>query len=188
VQNILVQDSNVPVLILPGLRGSGPEHWQTRWECAYGWFRRVEQRDWDRPDCAEWIEALERAVRGTVGEPILVAHSLGCLLVAHWSALHGGRGVRGALLVAPPDPDEITFPGDASGFDPLPAARLPFPSIVVASEDDPFGSPAFVLRCADRWGSRYVNAGALGHINAESGIGTWEPGLVLLAELIRRTD
>jgi hypothetical protein len=93
------------------------------------------------------------------------------------------------LLVAPPDPDEITFPcDDVTGFDALPNEPLPFASIAVASEDDPFGSAAFVRRCAERWGGRYVNVGRLGHINTESDIGIWEQGLGLLAELIRQTE
>jgi uncharacterized protein len=176
--------ANVPVLILPGFGGSGPEHWQTLWERTHPWFVRVEQRDWEHPNCAEWAETLERAVQTLSQPPVLVAHSLGCHLVAHWCARYDGTRVRAALLVAPPDPEEITFPSDlAPGFDALPDERLSFPSIVVASEDDPFGSPAFVRHCAERWDGRYVNVGALGHINADSGIGAWEQGLELLSEL-----
>ena len=185
MRSIVDPSSDVPVLMLPGLNGSGPQHWQTLWERAYPWFVRVEQRDWDHPDCAEWVETLDRAVRASRSAPVFVAHSLGCHLVAHWSARTGGQGIRGALLVAPPDPEEITFPcDDVTGFESLPNERFPFASIVIASEDDPFGSPAFVRRCAEQWGGRYVNAGSLGHVNAESGIGMWEQGLALLAELI----
>jgi uncharacterized protein len=37
--------SKPPVLILPGLDNSGPEHWQTHWQKQNPHFVRVEQRD-----------------------------------------------------------------------------------------------------------------------------------------------
>lgn len=127
---------------------------------------------------------MERAVAASSRDTVLVAHSLGCLAVVHWAA-RSPRGIRGALLVAPPDPDEITFTPDARGFDALPRSPLPFPSIVVASSDDPFGSLEFARRCAACWGSRLVEIGARGHINAESGLGAWQQGRELLDRLVR---
>ena len=175
-------EARVRALMLPGLGNSGPRHWQTLWE-RDPVFRRVAQSEWERPRCETWVCALENAVDRAGDDVVLVAHSLGCLLVAQWAARHP-RVLRGALLVAPPDPDAITFPADAAvGFDPLPHERLPFPSIVVASADDPFGSVEFTRRCSEQWGSRFVVIGARGHINAESGLGAWEEGLGLLREL-----
>ena len=175
-----------PILILPGLNGSGPAHWQTLWERRLPAARRVEARDWDRPDRAEWVAALDVAVAAAGPEAVLVAHSLGCLQVAHWVAAAGRsvKGpVRGALLVAPPDPAAPGFPDVITGFAPVPTAPFPFPSILVASSDDPYGSFAFARGCAGAWGSRLVDAGTRGHLNADSGLGDWELGLGLLDEL-----
>ena len=171
------------VLILPGLSNSGPLHWQTLWEQHDPAFKRVQQRDWENPDCAEWAAALEREVEQAGPDVVLVAHSLACLLVAHWAHVTKRR-IKGALLVAPPDPEAITFPEQATGFSALPREPLPFASIVVCSADDPFGSCEFAAECAAAWGSRLVELGALGHINAESGLGRWDQGLQLLASLV----
>ena len=94
-----------PCLIVPGLGGSGPDHWQTRWETCLPHVARVVQRDWDRPDRDAWIEALVRAVREAPAPVVLVAHSLGCAVVAHAAARDPGIPVRAALLVAPADVD-----------------------------------------------------------------------------------
>lgn len=169
-------------LILPGIGNSGPGHWQTLWEHADPSFVRVEQDDWDRPLCADWVATLESAVSGTGPDIVLVAHSLGCTLVSHW-ARHTQQRIRGALLVAPPDPEAPSFPAQASGFAPMPLVCLPFPSILVMSTDDPYGSPAFARTAAEAWGSRLVNLGGSGHINAQSGLGAWEEGLALYRQL-----
>lgn len=173
------------ILILPGINGSGPEHWQTRWERRLPGARRVPERDWDRPDRAEWVAALDQAVASAAGAAVvLVAHSLGCLQVAHWAAAAAGASaVRGALLVAPPDPARPDFPEVATGFRPVPVTALPFPSILVASRNDPYGSFAFAEGCARAWGSRLVDAGSCGHINADSALGDWEDGLRLLDQV-----
>ncbi len=134
-------------LILPGIGNSGPEHWQTLWEKRESAFLRIEQRDWDRPVCAEWQEALEESVARIGANVVLVAHSLGCALVAHWAAATTLR-IKGALLVAPPNPDGRNFPKEAVGFSPLPLRKLPFTSIVVASSNDPYGSVEFAQSVA----------------------------------------
>jgi len=171
------------VLLLPGFLNSGPAHWQSRWEDGHPAFRRVMQRDWERPVCADWRAGLERAVRESGPDTVLVAHSLGCLLVPHWAA-HTSLRIRAALLVAVPDPAGAGFPPQATGFHGSPQGRLPFRSIVVASTDDPYGSLEFSQRCASGWGSRFVCIGAAGHINADSGLGDWEEGYRLLEGLM----
>ncbi|QGZ61099.1 RBBP9/YdeN family alpha/beta hydrolase [Paraburkholderia acidisoli] len=185
------------VLVLPGYMNSGPGHWQTRWEAAhvaYASVTRVTMPDWMHPDREGWCAALERALEAVedgAGEGadgvLLAAHSLGCLTVAHWAAQHASAAARakvaGALLVALPDPHGPGFPRDARGFDPVPLAPLPFPSVVVASTDDPYGGTAFARRCAGAWGSRYEEIGARGHINAESGLGDWPQGMDWLMAL-----
>jgi uncharacterized protein len=172
-----------PVLIVPGIYNSGPEHWQSLWETSYPNFQRVMQRDWDHPVCAEWVAALEQAVAQTGPQTILVVHSLGCLTVAHWAA-STQLALAGALLVSIPDPEGLEFPSDAVGFAPVPLNPLPFKSIIVASSDDPYGSFDYMQRCASAWGSRLVPIGAKGHINAASGLGTWDEGYRLLETLL----
>ena len=169
-------------LVLPGYQGSGELHWQTLWERSDPGLRRVEQRSFEEPVCREWVEALEAAVAASGPDVVLVAHSLGCLLVVHWAAA-SSRQVRGALLVAPPDPERADFPPQIAGFSPLPERRLPFPSLLVASSDDPYCAPARAQEFARRWGSRLMELGALGHINADSGLLDWPAGRALLREL-----
>jgi predicted alpha/beta hydrolase family esterase len=171
-----------PILILPGINDSGPAHWQTHWERRLPHARRVVERDWDHPDRAEWVAALDRAVAEAGPGTVLVAHSLGCLQVAHWAA-GGDRRIGAALLVAPPDPEAPGFPDVVTGFSPLPMMPLPFPSILVASTNDPYGTFSFATKCARAWGARLIDAGALGHINAESALGDWPEGLRLLGAL-----
>ncbi len=170
------------VLILPGIQGSGPGHWQSLWERQDPRVRRVQQRDWNAPRLEDWLQALEAAAADAGGPVVLAAHSLGCLLGAHWAA-RTWRTVRGALLVAPPDPDGPAFPAAAASFVPVPERPLPFPSVVVASRDDPYGSMDYARRQAAVWGGELVDLGERGHINAESGLGDWPEGRALLQAL-----
>ena len=170
------------VLILPGLNSSGPRHWQTLWERAHPGFVRVEQRDWDRPDCQEWVETLEAYVEGASHPVLLVAHSLACVTVAHW-ARAGERRVRAALLVAPADVDRPDAPPQIKNFAPVPLQKLPFPSVLVASHGDPHCAFDRAADFARAWGSRLVNAGEVGHLNSASGHGPWPLGEELLREL-----
>jgi len=173
---------SVPVLIVPGWGDSGPEHWQTLWERANPDFRRVIQGDWLYPVCAEWVETLTRAVRA-VGRPVLlVAHSLGCLAIAH-AVRAGALPIHAALLVAPPDVEHPEFPPVSEGFAPIPRGPLPFPSIVVASRNDQFADFERTRVLAAAWGSRLVDAGTSGHLNTDAGFGPWTAGEALLAEL-----
>lgn len=170
-------------LMVPGLWSSGPEHWQTLWEAADPSFRRVEQEDWDAPERREWVRCLDDAVRQAGRGVVLCGHSLGCATITHWAGLPM-RTARGALLVAPADVDGAGFPLEARGFAPMPLKPLPFPSILVASEDDPYLSMERARLMAESWGSRLVEVGALGHLNSASGLGEWLDGRRLLDELL----
>jgi uncharacterized protein len=172
-----------PVLILPGLYNSGPDHWQSRWESVQPEFRRVMQDDWERPRCADWVARLETAILAAP-DAVLVAHSSSCALVAHWAGTGSGC-VRGALLVAPSDTEAASYPAGPTGFDPMPLHRLPFPSIVVASTDDQYVTLERARAFAEAWGSRLVTVGDAGHINGQSGLGDWPAGFALLQELRR---
>jgi uncharacterized protein len=178
-----------PILILPGYADSEPEHWQSHWERADPACRRVVQDDWLEPRLTDWLSTLDRYVSACQSPPVLVAHSLACALVAHWSARRtegrpGSAGVKGALLVAPADVDcaERT-PDEVRGFSPIPLGRLPFPSIVVASTDDPFVTLARAEDFARAWGSRLVTLPHAAHVNASAGYGPWPEGRALLDDL-----
>ncbi len=172
-----------PVLIIPGLGGSGPEHWQSLWQARLPDVRRVEQADWDKPDRAGWIAQLDAAVTQSKQAPVLAAHSLSCALVACWAVAHK-RPVQGALLVAPADVDSDTHtPPEAHVFRPVPMQRLPFPAIVVASRDDPYVALRRALDMAKAWGAELVDIGEAGHINSSAGYGEWPEGERLLARL-----
>jgi uncharacterized protein len=169
-------------LILPGIGNSGPDHWQSLWEKANPSFVRVQQREWDRPVCSEWLEAIESSVASAGADVVLIAHSLGCILVAHWAAKTNLK-IAGALLVAPPNPDGPAFPREARGFSPVPLLPFGFPGIVVASSNDPYASLEFAESVTTAWGSRFVNIGPAGHINSHSGLGEWSHGMALLQQL-----
>lgn len=175
-----------PILIIPGWGDSGPGHWQTLWEAALPGARRVTQRDWERPARADWVAALDEAIAACAAPPLLVAHSLGCLAVVHWARAHARR-VAGALLTAPSDAERREFPPTITGFAPVPTDRLPFPSVLAASVNDPFMQQARAKALAAAWGSRFVDVGRCGHINTASGFGPWPEGESLLRGLTAET-
>jgi predicted alpha/beta hydrolase family esterase len=172
------------VLTLPGWQGSGPAHWQSRWERLRG-LVRVDQHDWQQPRRGDWMARLDEVLLGEPAPVVLVAHSLGCQLVAAWAAhsRHTAR-VRAALLVAPPDTERDELPAALQGWRPIPRRRLPFRATVVASHDDPYCTLAAATAMAQHWGAAFVAAGARGHLNADSGLGDWPEGLALLDDLL----
>ena len=176
-------------LIVPGFGGSGADHWQTHWESEQENCHRVELGMWEAPQTAIWADRLGSAISEASRPLILVAHSLGCHAVAWWNMLErsGARNVLGALLVAPPDVENVPFSSALSPFAPVVRARLPFPSILVASRNDPWANYGESKRMARIWGSRLIDAGPLGHINADSGIRNWPYGKFLLRRLISAT-
>lgn len=178
------------ILTLPGLDGSGPAHWQSAWERRDPDVVRVDMGDWASPNRNAWVNRLNLALHRAAAPVVLVAHSLGCLAIAWWVAYEQprwGEKVAGALLVAPPDVDCAVFEPRLLPFAPTPLVPLPFPSILVASRDDPYADLARSRRLAAFWGSEFVDAGRLGHINAASGLGGWAEGRGLLDRLIGRT-
>ena len=171
------------VLVLPGWQGSGPKHWQSLWEQRHG-YRRVEQHDWMQPLRGDWIARLEDVVLGCDEPAALVAHSLGCILVAVWALVsRNTQRVKGALLVAPVDTEREEVRGALRSWSPIPLDTLPFPTVLVASRDDPYCRFERARLFANAWGSRLIDHGDSGHINAESGLGSWPEGHVLLQGL-----
>ena len=172
------------VLILSGLWNSGPQHWQSHLETGHPDWRRVAHRDFNDPVRDEWVAELDAAVAACSGAPVLVAHSLGCILAAHWAASGSPLRAAGAFLVAPSDVEASSYPIATNGFAPVPMARLPFPSLVIASTNDEFVTRERALDFAEAWGSRYVEIGAAGHVNADAGYGDWPEGERLLLEFL----
>lgn len=185
-----MRSADCDILMVPGLGGSGPDHWQTRWESRLSTATRVEQADWDRPDRTAWTATLTAAVETATRPVVLVAHSLGVVTCAHAaSGLPEGR-VRGAFLVAPPDVDDPTM-AEAErvrSFAPLPMGPLPFPSALVASRDDPYCAYKRADEVAQAWGAVLVDAGMSGHVNAQSGHGPWPEGLMRFAGFLKRLE
>ncbi len=176
----------VTTLLLPGLGNSGPDHWQSHWERVDSTYTRVMQAEWDAPRCQDWVDALDDAVRASAHDVVFVSHSSSCALVAHWARIAAPdllQRVRGALLVAPSDPLGPHYPSGPTGFAPVPGVRLPFRSIVVASENDEYVTLDTAQEYASACGSEFVNIGRAGHINAASGHGPWPEGLTLLDRL-----
>lgn len=174
------------VLIVPGLNNSGPAHWQTIWERERADCSRVELGMWSNPHRNTWVNKLNAAIAAARGPVVLVAHSLGCHAVAWWNALEqpGPESkVVGALLVAPPEVEGSDIDERLQAFSPVVRRRFPFTSILAASQNDPYVCFGHARRLARIWGSRLVDVGYLGHINADSGIADWPYGRYLLDRL-----
>lgn len=171
------------VLLLPGWQNSGAAHWQSRWELRYGDLR-VEQHEWMHPLRGDWIARLEEVLLEQTAPVILVAHSLGCMLTAAWAAhSRNTHLVQGALLVAPGDPDGEELQGVLRSWTPIVTQKLPFASMLLGSHNDPYCTFARARFFADAWGSEFVDYGACGHINGDSGLGDWPEGRALLGNL-----
>ncbi|MFC4452516.1 alpha/beta hydrolase [Deinococcus sonorensis] len=172
------------LIIVPGLNDSGPQHWQTLWEHKYG-AARVHQDDPDHPVPALWSQRLQEVVDATPGPLVLVGHSCGVLNIVHWAGTHAVPArVLGALLVAPTDAEQADMLDEVRPYAPVPLQPLPFPALVVASENDPYSAFTRAEQMAAAWEAELVTAGEAGHINVLSGHGEWEEGEVLLAECI----
>lgn len=183
--------SDSVILLLPGWQDSGPTHWQSVWEQRHG-YRRVEQHDWMRPLRGDWIARLQDTVLDLEADRapdapahiVLVAHSLGCQLVAAWAAHSSlSHRIRGALLVAPGDPQRDELAAVLTSWSPLVLQPLPFPAVMLASQDDPYCSFVRAGQFAAGWGAHFVDYGTTGHINADSGLGEWADGHARLMAL-----
>ncbi len=170
-----------PVLVVPGLHGSGAQHWQTRWERRNPRLRRVEQADWKAPDLDRWARQIIEAAVTLDGPALVVAHSFGCLAAVRAQAFQSSL-IAGALLVAPANPQKFSF--DA----PLSQQPLPFPSVLVASQNDPWMPFETARYWAERWGSSFENVGRRGHINADSGLADWDHGQQMLEALCQHLN
>ena len=164
-------------LMVPGIGGSDDEHWQSHWERELGPAAdRIEPASWDAPDQTNWLATIAKK---SSAQSILVAHSLGCLAVTSWLTRATSPAALGAFLVAPPDRAGMTFPAAASSFSTA-LARMPVPTLVIASSNDPYGTRSTSKDLSIIWGASFIVAGPLGHINSASDLGQWGQGRSLL--------
>lgn len=189
-----MRTSEVEILIVPGWSGSGPDHWQSRWQQGLKTARRVEQANWREPDKDQWVGSIVTAAAEARLPPVIVAHSLGVAAVTHAATKLPAGLVVGALLVAPADVDTAArwpltdgeiLPAKETGFAPVPLTRLPFPSLLIASSDDAYCQIDRARAFAAGWGSTFVDAGPQGHINTASGHGPWPDGLLRFGSFLQ---
>ncbi|KJK09535.1 MULTISPECIES: alpha/beta hydrolase [Pseudomonas] len=186
-----MRNTSIRYLIVPGWQGSPEDHWQSHWQHVLPNSARVEQADWLTPQRQDWVQALEQAVAADDAPVILIAHSLGCITVAHWAAQASAtllRRVRGALLVAPADVERPTCAPALRNFAPIAQQLLPFPSQVVSSDNDPAISAPRAMQLARAWGAEVGFLAGAGHINVKSGHRRWEQGFAYLYRLQNRLE
>ena len=179
-----MKTADADILILPGYKGSGPDHWQSRWQDKLLTASRVAMGDWHKPVFEDWQENLITAVGEARRPVVLVGHSIGSQVAVQAADEYGGR-VAGAFLVAPPDVENPDIrPKHLMTFGPARRTPLPFPSVTIASRDDPFCGYEKAEEMASDWGSLFMDAGKSGHLNAESGHGPWPEGLLVFAKFM----
>lgn len=179
------------ILIVPGLRDHVADHWQTLLAARLPRVRSVAPLEHGKLSCVARVAAIDAALAAIDGPVIIVAHSAGAMMVAHWAARRGARPVHAALLAAPADletPMPQGYPTlgelERQGWLPIPRAALPFPSIVAASSNDPLTRLERARGLARDWGSRFVELGAVGHLNPASGHGAWPQAEELIRDLL----
>ena len=186
-----MRNQTIRYLIVPGWQGSADEHWQSHWQRSLPNSARVEQADWLNPKREDWVAELQRSIASDPRPTILIAHSLGCITVAHWAAqapLESLRRIKAALLVAPADVERANCPPALQNFAPIPQHSLPFPSQLVGSDNDTAASAARAIEMARDWGSDMAILSGAGHINVKSGHQRWEQGFAYLYRLQSRIE
>lgn len=176
------------VLIIPGLRDSGHGHWQSWLQTQYKGALRVTQDDWSDPDLDKWADRIGQTLAQHAHKPIqwiAVAHSFGCLALAHHLARQqtsheaGDRRIAAALMVAPADP--VKFSVDER----LPLQGLGIPVNLIGSENDPWMPLDRARVWARHWRAVFQSLGQAGHINTESGFGPWPLARYKVDHMIR---
>lgn len=179
VQRLTDAAARLDLVLVPGFKDSGPEHWQTLWQARVPSLLRITQRRWDNPDIELWIGAIKRLIDERGRPAVLIGHSLGALASCCLAA-DGHPLIAGLMLVAPAEPTRF------EAEDRVPERALGRPSLVVASQNDSVMRYARAEHWSRIWGAGLVDLGEAGHINAEAGFGPWPHGLNLLADLVGR--
>ena len=176
--------------MVPGYTNSGEDHWQSRWERKMKTALRVQQDDWHKPVVEDWTRNLLSALDEATKPVVLVAHSLGCQVVAQSISQMDEQQrdlIKGAFIVAPPDVENPTIrPKHLMTFGPYPRDPFPFPSTLIASQNDHFCDYQVAGDMANAWGSNLIDARESGHINSESGHGPWPDGLMVFANFMKK--
>lgn len=179
-----MKSSECEILIVPGYTGSGPDHWQSRWQSRLSTARRVEQDAWSKPVRDDWVARLVEEVERAEKPVVLVGHSLGAAICVLGAREIRGK-VAGAFFAAPPDTANPAIrPKHLMTFGPYPRDPLPFPAVVIASRNDPFCAFDVAEDLAASWGALFLDGGESGHINAESGHGPWPEGSIVFAKFL----
>jgi predicted alpha/beta hydrolase family esterase len=181
-----------PLLIVPGYKGSGPEHWQTWLQRQVSTATRVDGIDWDAPVLAAWAAQVRDALADAAQPLRIIAHSFGCL-AAVVAAADRPDQVAELILVAPADPARFDFTGlraqvtqgRYSLASALPERLLNVSGSVVASRNDPWLGYDKARELATRWGLVLHDVGSAGHINADSGYGPWPLAMQLAQRPMR---
>ena len=177
------------LLIIPGLGDSGEKHWQSFWLQKFPNSTKVIQDNWEEPQLNDWLTRLDENIQ-KINEPtILVAHSLAVSLVMHWVSKNNNPNIIGALLVAPADVNSPKHTPDfLRHFSPIPTQTIPFPSVVIGTENDTYISLERAEELASYWGSDFINIGQKGHINSDSNLEYWEEGQEFLQQLLSKIN
>ncbi len=177
------------LLIIPGLGDSGEKHWQSFWLQKFPNSTKVIQDNWNKPQLDEWLARLDENIQ-QINEPtILIAHSLAVSLVMHWVSKNNNPNIIGALLVAPADVNSPAHTPDfLRHFSPIPIQPVPFPTVVIGTENDTYISLERAKELAAYWGSDFINIGLKGHINSDSDLEYWEEGQLFLQQLITKIN
>lgn len=182
-----MRSRDAAILIIPGLGGSDAGHWQSRWAAKLRTARRVEQASWGHPVKASWCGAIRDALAAATQPVVVVAHGLGVIAFVETMAMPAPPTVVGAFLVAPPSEAGLLDLGEVDpAFTPFPTAPLPCPSVLVGSRTDPASRLSEAEGLALDWGSRFVDAGEAGPIDAASGHGPWPEGLMAFAGFLNK--
>jgi predicted alpha/beta hydrolase family esterase len=182
-------DHSDKILVLPGLNGSLDGHWQRYWLDDYPNSEIVEQRDWAKPDIAEWVHAVERRVDELGTEVFIVGHSLGCILGAHLSNSRIASKIKGAMLVAPCDLDIVAEKHPNSlQFGKQPDWHIRFPTLLIGSDNDHYMPLERLHETGALWNAELASLGSAGHINIASGFGRWPEGYRYFERLRERVS
>ena len=170
--------------LVPGFNGSDEYQWQTFWARSLINAKIIAQDNWGEGAVRDdWTKKIENELQAEdFSKIVLIGHSLGVATIIHWAKSFGHK-IRGALLVAPTNVDELAKPISISGFSPMPMEKLPFPSIIVASTNDDWVSIEKAAEYCKAWGSKMEVIGPMGHINSDSRLGEWPRGREILATL-----
>lgn len=170
---------NHPVLIVPGLHNSDEDHWQTYWQAALPYSKRIAIDNWSTPDLEKWRNGIKQSLE-TINEPaIIIAHSFGTLASASIAEEYADK-IAALFLVAPADPDKFAIADD------LPQSVLPVETKIIASSNDPWMTDNKAAYWALQWGADFLRLKNVGHINSQSNIGFWPEGIRELHQLVRK--